>query len=407
MAQSMKNLTNLLQAKSQGAGETNGTHARGECCLAIEAPYRSKPLLIFVWPWLLILMLVFGVQNVSAQTTWSMGYYFPAATGGIPALSTIQWSALTHVGMVGGNPNSDGSVTLSSGFASQAPPLISTAHANGVKVLFVLTNLGGGTNFNGAASSGNLSTFLANIMSTVNAYGFDGVDIDWEESWNTTEVSNLASGLRAQLGTKILTADNVTVAGCPGGTWTPAMIGNLDRIAILTYDLNGSWNSQTWFNSPLYSLAGTNLQSVDSDIRAARSCGYPMGKVSIGLPFYGYSQTPSNGPYQSFGSSPKLTQVPYSSIVANYGTSGSTYDTTAHEPWKALSGANWLQWDDPQSITDKVNYVQTNGLGGWVIWILGWDYLPGSTPQDPLLDAIGKASASRPQPPTNIQVIIK
>lgn len=403
----MKNLTNLLQAKSPHAGEPNAKQARNKRCLTIEASYGSKPFLIFVWPWLLILMLVFGVQSVSAQTTWSMGYYFPAATGGIPALSTIQWSALTHVGMVGGNPNSDGSVTLSSGFSSQAPPLITAAHANGVKVLFVLTNLGNGTNFTGAAASGNLSTFLANIMSTVNAYGFDGVDIDWEESWNSTEVSNLASGLRARLGTKILTADNVSVAGCPSGTWTPAMIENLDRIAILTYDLNGSWNSQTWFNSPLNSLAGTNLQSVDSDIRAARTCGYPMAKVSIGLPFYGYLQTPSNGPFQSFGSSPKLTQISYSSIVANYGTGGSTYDTTAHEPWKALSGTSWLQWEDPQSITDKANYVQTNGLGGWVIWILGWDYTAGASPQMPLLDAIGKASATRPQPPTNLQIIIK
>jgi hypothetical protein len=56
-------------------------------------------------------------------------------------------------------------------------------------------------------------------------------------------------------------------------------------------------------------------------------------------------------------------------------------------------------------MTDKVNYVQTNNLGGWVIWVLGWDYLPGNSPQDPLLDAIGKASASRPQPPIGLQII--
>jgi hypothetical protein len=404
----MKNLTNLMQAKSQDAREPNATHARDEGCLAIEAPYRSKPLLISVWPWLLILMLVFGVQSVSAQTTWSVGAYFPSS-GPNPPLSAIQWSALTHVQMVGGQPNSDGSVTLASNFASQAAALITAAHANGVKVIFPLTNLavGAGANFTGAASSGNLTTFINNIMSTVNTYGFDGVDLDWEETWNATEVGNLITGLRTALGTKILTADDVSSAGCPSNTYTTAMIANLDRLTVDTYDLGGSWNTETWFSSPLYSVAGHGFQSVDSDMAAVRACGYPMAKVNIGIPFYGYFITPSNGPYQSFGSSPSLTTIGYASGLATYGATGYTYDTTAHESWKAISGSSWYQTENVQSVTDKVNYVQANGLGGWLIWVLGWDYTPGASPQMPLLDAIGKASASRPQPPTNIQVIIK
>jgi chitinase len=336
-----------------------------------------------------------------------MGYYFPAADGHHMPVSAIRWSALTHVAMVGGNPNSDGSITLSSGFSSDATALISAAHANGVKVLYVLSNLGGGTNFTGAASSGNLSTFIANITSTVNTYGFDGVDIDWEEAWNTTEITNLASGLRTALGTRILTATNISVGNVncnTGGTWTPAMVGYLDRIEIMDYDSNGSWNTETWFNAPLYS-ANSSLYSVDSDVRGARSCGYDMAKVSIGIPFYGYLTTPSNGPYQSFGASPSLTQMYYYNIVATYGVTSYTFDTTAHEPWRALTGTSWIQWDNEQAITDKINYVQANNLGGWVIWTLDYGYISGATPQDPLLDAIGKASASRPQPPTGLQII--
>jgi chitinase len=403
MSQSTKNLTvdpSLLQAKSQDTAELKATDASFKCCSAIKVPYRSKPLLISVWPWLVILMLVFGVQSASAQTTWSMGYYYPASTGGYPILSTIQWSALTHVIMVGNNVNSDGSITQVGSFNTLATNLIAAAHANNVKVLYGL-----GCNGCAAAVTNNLSTLMTNTMATVNSYGFDGVDVDDEETFNASVMSSWIASLRSSLGSKILTAFDVSAAGCTStNTYTPAMIANLDRITVGTYDLNGSWNPETWFSSPLYRPAGVNLQSVDSDIKDVRSCGYPMAKVNIGIPFYGYLQSPSNGPYQSFGASPSLTPMGYNDIVNTYGTSGATYDSTAHVPWKALSGTSWLQWDDPQSITDKINYVQANNLGGWVIWVLGWDYLPGNSPQDPLLDAIGKAF-SRPQPPTNLQII--
>jgi len=50
-----------------------------------------------------------------------------------------------------------------------------------------------------------------------------------------------------------------------------------------------------------------------------------------------------------------------------------------------------LSWDNAQSVTDKVNYAKSNGLGGWMIWVLGWDDLPGQTPEYPLLAAVKAA----------------
>jgi chitinase len=246
-------------------------------------------------------------------------------------------------------------------------------------------------------------------MSIVNSYGFDGVDIDWETTWNATEVTNLLSGLRSALGTKLLTADAAGIVGnntCnTGGVYTVADLANLDRLIVDVYDTNGSWNPETWFNEPLHSVAGTS--SVDSQIAAAKNCGYTMSKVGIGIPFYGYFQSPSKGPYQPFGASPTLNQLSYSQMLATYGFSGATFDTTAHEPWRALSSTSWIQWDDAQAVTDKVNYVQSNGLGGWLIWWLGGDYTSGASPDQPLLDAVGKAfhSSSRLLPPTNLQII--
>ena len=401
----MNNLTavrNLVQAASQDTGNLNGTDSSHERCLAIKASDRPRSLMFFAW--LFFLVLAFGAQSASAQTTWSMGYYWPPGVN--PPLSAIQWSALTHVVMVGGNPNSDGSVTLSSGFSTYAPAMISAAHANGVKVLYVLTQVTS-TGWAGAASSGNLSTFIANIMSTVNTYGFDGVDIDWEESFDETEETNLASGLRTALGTKLLTfaAANGVIGGSSG--WLP-ILPYMDRLNLVTVDENGTWESETWFNSPLYTPTGTSLQGIDSEVRLARSYGYPMAKVGIELPFYGYLQSPSNGPYQAFGSSPSATQMWYDQIRTTYGFTGYTFDTTAHSAWRALNGTSWIQWDNAQSITDKVNYAKANGLGGWTIWLLGEDYNAGQSPTMPLLDAVSKAfhSSSRPLPPTNLIISV-
>ena len=372
-----------------------------------------------VWLWLFVLLLFFSVQSASAQTTWSVGYYYPQSTGGYPTLSTIDWTALTHVILVGSNINADGSLSLiggSSAFSAEAANLISAAHTNRVRVLFGLGSSANGNIAN--AVTNNESKLVTNIMSEVSTYGFDGVDIDDEDSWNATVITTLLSDLRAQLGSKILTATAddaqtgwngpVPVCDSPAAGWTSTQVGYLDRLSLMSYDLGnpGNGDPYTWHNSPLYSKSGQYLWSADYLVKSMENCGIPASKLNIGIPFYGDLYTANTGPYQTTGGSANFMQLGYSTIVTSYNVSGANYDSTAHVPWITVSGSSYLSWENPQSITDKVNYVETNGLGGWIIWVLGWDYLPGNSPQYPLLDAIGKASG-RPAPPTGINATVK
>ena len=421
MLPSRENLTvarNFLQSKSHNPGQVNGTNADDEYCLATKILERPTPLILFVWQCLLFLMLVFGVQIASAQTTWSMGYYYPQSIGGLPSLTTIQWSALTHVGMIAASPNSDGSLTFVSNFPSLAAALISAAHANNAKVLFSLSSVGPPTHFNDAVTN-HESAFMANIMSQVNTYGFDGVDVDYEEGWNATVVTTLLSNLRTNLGSKLLTATAnnsqfnwgngpIPICGSAGAGWTSTQAAYLDRLSLMNYDMGnpGNGDPYTWHNSPLYSKLGQYLWSADYLVKAAENCGISASKLNIGIPFYGDLYTPNTGPYQTTGGSANFMQLGYSTIVTGYNVGGANYDSTAHVPWITVSGSSYLSWENLQSITDKVNYTKTNGLGGWIIWVLGWDYLPGNSPQYPLLDAIGKASG-RPAPPTGIRAIAK
>jgi chitinase len=173
----------------------------------------------------------------------------------------------------------------------------------------------------------------------------------------------------------------------------------------MNYDMEhpGSGNSESWFNSPLYSVAGQYLWSADYMIKSALNCGIAGSKLSIGMAFYAGIYTTDNGPYQSESGIVSYNQQGYGAFVGAHNVSGATYDTTAHVPWIALSGSSYASWDNAQSVTDKENYVTANGLGGWMIWVLGWDYTGGS-PAYPLLNAIGQAFS--PEPPTGIKLTV-
>jgi hypothetical protein len=362
------------------------------------------------------MLLAFGAQRASAQAVWSEGTYFPDSTGGVPAVSAIPWSYLTHVDYVGGAPQSGGSITPSSSFSDPsvgAAALISAAHAHSVKVDYELTNLGSGTNFNGAmtgsCSSGAMNAFVANIMFTVNSYGFDGAVVDYEESYSS-QFPTFMSCLRTAMGSKLIvwyagTNYQIGQVGsppvCTGSVWPNGVAltvsGYADRVVMSGYDLNDPVNpsAYSYFNSPLYSPSSPFVWSDDYAVRVAASCGISASKTSISIPFYGDLYSINTAPYQTQNGSSTVTQFYYNAPPVSL--SGSTYDSTAHDPWKA-GGGGYLTWENAQSITDKINYVYANSLGGWMLWVMGEDYSSGSMP---LLSAVGAAftgggSASTP-----------
>jgi chitinase len=340
----------------------------------------------------------FLAQTASAQQ-WSMGMW---ESTDVP-VSSLDWGALTHLGHVGAAPNADGSLVLlcsfgpcrTSQFAAEASSLVSQAHSNNVKILLDLTYPREAA-YQGAVGN-NLNTFVGNIMSLVNTYGYDGVVIDWEPSFTPSSMNSLLSALRAQLGTRLLAAFAIVT---DSSYWASAQ-GYLDRVMVMTYDLTGTWNPYSWFNSPLYSDSCNCVWSVDSAKQRYLSAGVPASKLMMGIPFYGWTSVGGGvtGPRQSYSGSPSMAQISYTNIVANYNVSNPIWDTAAQSPWISISNG-WLTFDNAQSVTGKVKYVQSNNLGGWVIWEVAEDYLAGQTPSHPLLAAVKSAMASTNPPAT-------
>src|ERR1035438_7451198 len=128
---------------------------------------------------LAVLFILFLTASFGQQ--WSIGYWAQFGTP-IP-VSKIQWDGLTHVIQGEALINSDGTLNLTSyNFAANAPELIAAAHSANVQVLAGLEQgywLGQSNNFQQAITT-RLAVLVSNVANLVSAYGFDGVDIQWE-----------------------------------------------------------------------------------------------------------------------------------------------------------------------------------------------------------------------------------
>lgn len=321
---------------------------------------------------------------------WSMGYYTP--WGKTLPISRIDWSALSHAIYGFAVVRSDGSLDLDSvSLAENAAQFVSAARAAGVRPMFSLAQAwwsGDQESFELAATY-NRETLVSNVIDVVDTYGFDGVDIDWEPFDAGTQgqvLLSLAADLRARLGTTKLLTIAVSYYQSDYAYWGRAH-AYFDRLSIMTYDMSGTWDPYTWYNSALYDPEG-RVWSVNLAVERFTLAGVPAATTNIGIPFYGYVWSGATGPYQSVDGA-STQQSYYQDLAVDYDLRSALWDDVAQVPY--LTGHSFISFDNERSVTAKVDYAVKRGLGGWIIWELSADYLADGIPANPLLAAIKKA----------------
>ncbi len=204
--------------------------------------------------------------------------YFPTWSG---SPDQLQYSGLTHVMYAFLLPTASGGLTAipASGDARLAD-LVRRAHGSGVKVLVSVGgwNDGDDSAFRDlAAGADTRAAFTQNLVTFVDAYGLDGVDIDWEfpdpgaESANfTTLMQALSDALHAR--GKLLTAAVLAWGATAAGVRSD-VFPTMDFLSIMAYDLGTPHSS--------YSAAVTALDYWSSGRGLARE------KLVLGVPFYG------------------------------------------------------------------------------------------------------------------------
>ncbi|CAH1211396.1 hypothetical protein PAECIP111892_03558 [Paenibacillus auburnensis] len=260
-----------------------------------------------------------------------------------------------------------------------------------------------------AATAATREVFANSAVDFIRKYQMDGVDLDWEypvsgglagNSYRAEDKQNyvlLLQKIREKLNAAG-TADGKTYLLTIASGAGPAYIQNnnlsgiaavVDWINIMTYDFNGSWNTTTGHNAPLYydpAAASSGLTepanyNIDKAVTSYLSAGVPAGKLVLGMPFYGrgWGGAPStnNGQYQvSAGISSTGTwekgNYDFNDLEANYiNKNGYTryWNNTSKVPYLYNpSTQTYISYDDVESIGYKISYLKAKGLAGAMFW---------------------------------------
>lgn len=250
--------------------------------------------------------------------------------------------------------------------------------------------------FSDAALTGaSRADFADSVVDFIKTYDFDGVDIDWEYptgggfSSNTVRAEDktnfglLLQALRTRLDAQGVRDGKHYILSFAGGASSSYARGvGLSNIAktvdygyIMTYDFHGPWDGYTDFNAPLYSPAGTSPQykaSVSEAASAWINCGFPVSKMVMGVPFYGYIYKGTAGLWQPFSSASALGFDKICSSYLKNPAFAKHYDNVSKVPW-IFDGSNFICYDDQNSIGVKAQYAMSRGLYGVGAWDLSYD----------------------------------
>lgn len=217
--------------------------------------------------------------------------YMPSWSGSV---SAIQFSKLTHINYAFALPTYTGGLQPIEN-PSKLSSLVSSGHANGVKVLIAIGGWNNGDDgaFEAlAANAGYRTNFVNAVVNFVNQYGLDGADIDWEYPNDGASANNyltlmtqLSNALHAQ--GKLLTA---AVVGTGGSSILSGVFNVVDFLNLMAYDYNS-------YEHSTYTYASQSLSYW-------KGRGLPASKAILGVPFYARPSWKSYSQLLSEGASP-------------------------------------------------------------------------------------------------------
>ncbi|MGM9741038.1 MAG: glycosyl hydrolase family 18 protein [Candidatus Cryptobacteroides sp.] len=292
------------------------------------------------------------------------GYAQPAQWNWDIYKDNIRWDCLTHILLCFSYVNAD--ATLDSGVLDNyAATLTSAAHAHGVKVIGSFRSKG---DFTSAVQTEALrETLASNIVAYSAKYGFDGIDIDFEEYQqvgpNNDKLLDLFDRIRDKM-KKGMTLSSAVIAGDwvkYGTKWHE----NFDYINIMSYDVRRE-DSPGQFAS---------YEDYVSDIEYCHSMlGIPLAKLTGGMPFYGHTWDNLPGTDNAGG-------ITFRNIMEYWRNRDANARNLDQE------GNTW--YNGQRTIRLKCQYARDKGIGGVMIWQLFQDSV---LEDESLLKVVGEAS---------------
>lgn len=173
--------------------------------------------------------------------------YYPGwVQPGVPP-EAVDLTAWTHVSSFGFYPTADGCVAAADISGAQAGAQVAAVHAAGRKAVCTIGGEGQGAAF-AAATQRHLARFVDAIASVRSRWGYDGIDVDWEESFDPSGCARLVSALRAALPPSVTLSLDVDTGQHPA-PGVAALAGDLDWVSIMCYWDSGAAQVSTYLTA--------------------------------------------------------------------------------------------------------------------------------------------------------------
>lgn len=273
--------------------------------------------------------------------------------------------------------------------------LTASAHAKGVKVLLSVGGWGWDQQFASIVRQPEAEErYARSVLQIVEDYGYDGIDFDWEYPDTPEEVAGfgrLSRRFRAELdaiGARKQRKMFLTMAASatPGTLkWLPTelLLGTMDWLNVMTYDMAGGWSDHANHHSPLFasSKAQGEPRSTEISMKYLLARGLPPNRLAVGIPLYGRGFAVAE-PYASTrngdGRRPPRAGD-YANLAKLQQESGwiRWWDDETKNPWLlAPDHSGVICYDDPESAALKTQWAVNQGFRGVFFWHIGADLLP-------------------------------
>ncbi|XP_015788128.1 endochitinase [Tetranychus urticae] len=248
-------------------------------------------------------------------------------------------------------------------------------------------------------------TFVASVMSFLEKYKLNGLDLDWEypgeasRGGHPDDIENF-SKLLQELRTEFDKHHYILSAAVPAteyyvkqGYSIQNLTKYLDQIHIMTYDLRGTWSGSADVHSPLTVRPHDKAEYAKTNVRNGLELwtngGATKKKLMIGVPFYGRSFTlvnkdnphlnaPIIGPGAPGIYTNESGMLAYYEICNNMKRHGWTkeWDDVGQVPY-AYHEDQWVGYEDEESLMIKMKLIKDEGYGGAMIWSIDMDDFNG------------------------------
>lgn len=308
------------------------------------------------------------VDNVKYGSIYVNGYAFPNIS---PDILEKTLPYLTYLSIFSYQIRPDGSL-----IAINDVPLIEKARASNVAPMMVVTNIEEGASFSSDLAHTILTnpevqqTLITNIINTLDAKNYFGVDIDFEYIYpedgdDYDQFLRVLSSKLRPLGYIITTAlAPKTSAGQRGLLYQahnyPVHGRLVDHVILMTYE----WGYT--FGPP---LAVAPINEVRKVLNYAVTA-IPSEKILMGMPNYGYDWTL---PFRQGSAARSLSNTAATDLASRERVE-IKYDNKSQAPYFYYNddaGAMHVVWfDDARSIRSRLKLVDIYNLGGVSYWTI-------------------------------------